>query len=159
MIVDDNWFAISLLRTVLQALGMWRLTECSSSADALKRLEQERFDLVLVDNNMPIMTGVELTRMIRGSAKVDNPALPIIMISGKTELGQVNDAVNAGVNEFLAKPFSADGVMRKILTAVNQPRPFIRAKTYIGPCRRRQRLPLKKHGVERRAAVAAGIVA
>ena len=72
LIVDDNWFARSLLRNVLQAMGVWKLVECLDPEEGFKRLQDEHFDLVLTDNHMPGMTGMEFTRLIRTSEKTGN---------------------------------------------------------------------------------------
>ena len=81
------------------------------------------------------------------------------MISSRTELGQVNGAVDAGIHEFLAKPFTAVGLVKKILSSINTPRQFVRSGTYMGPCRRRQRVALKSRGKDRRASGADEIAA
>lgn len=159
LIVDDNWFARSLLRNVLQALGIWKLVECPYPKEGLKRLQEEHFDLVLTDNHMPKMSGVEFTRQIRAGDRVKYPAIPIVMISSLTELGNVNKAADAGIHEFLAKPFTADGLVKKILSSINTPRQFIRSTTYVGPCRRRQKLVLKSRGKDRRMRSAGHLAA
>ncbi len=81
------------------------------------------------------------------------------MISSRTECGQVNKVVDAGVHEFLAKPFTADGLLKKITSAINAPRQFVRTRIYVGPCRRRQKLLVKIRGEECRARVALQLAA
>ncbi len=159
LIVDDNWFARSMMRNVLQALGIWKLVECPDPKEGLRRLQEEQFDLVLLDNDMPGLSGVEFTELVRASGEMDDPEIPIVMITSRTELGQVSKAVDAGIHEFLAKPFTADGLLKKIISAINTPRQFVRTKIYVGPCRRRQKLPIKIRGKERRARVALELAA
>jgi len=159
LIVDDNWFARSLLRTVLQTLGVWTLVECASPKEAFQKLEEETFDLILLDNDMPEMSGIEMTRHIRSSNVIDDPSIPIIMISSRTELEEVRQAVNAGIHEYLAKPFTADGLVKKVLAGATVYRQFIRSSAYVGPCRRRQKLMLKSHGADRRVRTGSAMVA
>jgi len=72
------------------------------------------------------------------------------MLTGHTERANVREARDAGITEFLAKPISARNIYARILQVVANPRPFVRCKKYVGPCRRRVDLPFE--GPERRAS-------
>jgi DNA-binding NtrC family response regulator len=66
---------------------------------------------------------------------------PVIMITGYTTQKRVAEARDAGVNEFLAKPVTARGIIDRITRIVEHPRPYIRTETYFGPDRRRRADP------------------
>jgi DNA-binding response OmpR family regulator len=70
------------------------------------------------------------------------------MITGHTSPERVHAARDAGVNEFLAKPVSSKSIMARVISVIENPRPFVRTKAYFGPCRRRRRVDY--HGPERR---------
>jgi DNA-binding NtrC family response regulator len=74
---------------------------------------------------------------------------PVIMITGHSTLQRVQAARNAGVNEFLAKPLTARGVVERISQVINHPRQYVRAPNYFGPDRRRRADP-NYHGPWRR---------
>ena len=74
---------------------------------------------------------------------------PVIMITGHSTLRRVSEARDVGVNEFLSKPVTARGVLERIARVVDNPRPFVRSKSYFGPCRRRRAMD-DYRGPERR---------
>jgi DNA-binding response OmpR family regulator len=94
-------------------------------------------DLILVDWVMAPIDGIEFVRMVRMAKDSFNPYVPIIMLTGYTEVRRVEEARDVGVNEFLAKPISAKSLYMRIAKIIREPRPFVRTKTYFGPDRRR----------------------
>ncbi len=66
---------------------------------------------------------------------------PVIMITGHSTLQRVNEARDAGVNEFLAKPLTARGVLDRVGLVIDHPRPFVKTDSYFGPDRRRRSDP------------------
>jgi DNA-binding response OmpR family regulator len=87
-------------------------------------------------------------RLVRTGKDSPNPFVPIIMLTGHTEMHRVIEARDAGVHEFLAKPISAKGLYSRVKSIIERPRPFIRAGLYFGPDRRRRQIDWK--GPERR---------
>ena len=106
--------------------------------DAWKVLTVNPCDIIFVDWVMSGMSGVELAQKIRSAPDSPNPFLPIIMLTGHTSIERVNLARDAGVNEFLAKPVSAKAILNRLVSVIEHPRPFVRTKSYFGPCRRRR---------------------
>ena len=72
------------------------------------------------------------------------------MLTGYTHIERVRQARDAGVNEFLAKPVSVKAIMTRLISVIEHPRPYVRTKSYFGPCRRR-RGDEEYRGPERRA--------
>lgn len=151
LIVDDNKHMRTLIRTVLNALGVWNVHEASDGADALKELEIFPADILICDLMMTPFDGIELTQMIRTAADSPNPFLPIIMLTGHTEMFRVAEARDVGVDEFLAKPISPKTLYGRIAQVIDNRRDFVKAGNYFGPDRRRRDDP-NYIGKERRSA-------
>ncbi len=150
LVVDDNQHMRSLIRTILEALGVSSIIEAREGQHALEKLTSQQVDLIIVDWNMEPMDGLALTRHIRSAADSPDPFVPIVMLSGHTEKARVMQARDAGITEFMAKPVSARSLYARIVSIIENPRPFVRTKDYFGPDRRRQMLPFE--GPERRQA-------
>ena len=138
LIVDDNAHMRSLLRALLNSIGIKEVSEAAHGAAALTLLRERKSDLVLSDMQMAPMDGIEFTRQVRLSELSPNPFVPIIMISGHTEKHRVEKARDAGVTEFLAKPITAANLFSRIAEIVERPRAFVRTEGYFGPDRRRR---------------------
>lgn len=149
LIIDDNVHMRTLIRQILYGLNVKRLTESADGAQALKELRVRMPDIVLTDWRMSPIDGIELTRFIRQSSDSPNPFVPIIMISAYSEKQRVTEARDAGINEFVVKPFSAKLLYTRLWSVIDNPRPFVRTKSYFGPDRRRRRGE-DYHGPERR---------
>ena len=119
-------------------------------------IDERAPDLILLDIRMPgPMNGLDLCRSIRKGETPTRPFVPIIVVSGHTDIQHINMARDAGANEFLAKPISARHLYSRICALITAPRPFVRAQRFFGPDRRRKgerRHFLDDHnGDERRA--------
>lgn len=137
LIVEDNTHMRSLLRALLNTLGINDIGEAIHGQAALEMLRERKIDLVLTDLAMAPMDGLELTRHLRGDANSPNPFVPIIMITGHTEKYRVEAARDAGVTEILAKPVTAHNLFARITEILERPRAFVRCDSYFGPDRRR----------------------
>ncbi|MGB0682993.1 MAG: response regulator [Magnetovibrionaceae bacterium] len=151
LIVDDNRHMRALVKTILHALGCKNVVEASDGADAFKELKHFAADIIICDWNMDPLDGIDFTRLVRTGADSPNPFVPIIMLTGHTEMNKVTEARDAGVHEFLAKPIAARGLYARIKAIIEKPRAFVRSKTYFGPDRRRKDSP-QYNGPDRRTA-------
>jgi CheY-like chemotaxis protein len=149
LVVDDNTHMRQILRALLHSFGARNVREAVDGATGLDAFVHYDPDIVLLDWNMPIFDGIELTQMIRQPDSMNNPYVPIILITGHTEQHRIIAARNAGVNEILAKPVSSKALYQRIVSVVVNPRPFLRTKDYFGPDRRRD-AKMAYHGPERR---------
>ena len=152
LVVDDNKHMRNLVKSILGALGVRTVMEAADGADALKELRHYAADIIILDWNMDPLDGLDLTRMVRQPADSANPFVPIIMLTGHTEMKRVIEARDSGINEFLAKPVSAKRLYERIKSVIEKPRSFIEVKgmaAYFGPDRRRRPMPGYK-GPERR---------
>jgi CheY-like chemotaxis protein len=137
LIVEDNAHMRSLLRALLNSVGIKDVSEAAHGQAAIESLRERKPDLVLSDLAMKPMDGLEFTRYVRNHEQSPNPFVPIIMISGHTEKYRVEAARDAGVTEFLAKPITAHNLFARIAEIVERPRAFVRCESYFGPDRRR----------------------
>lgn len=153
LIVDDNFHMRQLVKTVLSALNLRQVAEAEDGASAIKTLQSFEADFVICDWAMNPIDGIDFTKLIRTSEDSPNIYLPIIMLSGHTEMNRIMIARDAGVNEFLAKPVSATNLYQRIKAIIEQPRKYVRTPSYFGPDRRRREDP-NYIGNERRKEVA-----
>ena len=137
LVVDDNAAMRGIVRTVLAAFGCTNVFEAGTAKQAFETLRCEAIDVLIVDWKMQPIDGVALVRRIRADEKERIAFLPIIMLTAYAEPAKVREARDAGVSEFLVKPFSSEGLYRRLVSIVNQPRPFVRTKQFFGPDRRR----------------------
>ncbi len=141
LIIDDNKFSRSLLVTQLANYGIRLVRECGDGVEGLKCLQQDPIHMILLDYEMTPLNGAEFSRLVRRDPNIANPEIPIIMISGYSDLAHVREARKAGINEFLGKPVAADALYKRIEHTLLHPRPFIRTEKYVGPAPREERPP------------------
>jgi CheY-like chemotaxis protein len=148
LVVEDNRNMSNLIKQVLRTIGVRQVRIAFDGVDAFKEMRNNAIDIVLCDLAMEPINGIEFTQLVRTAPDSPNPYVPVIMLTGHTERGNVKAARDAGVTEFLSKPISPLYLYRRIIQVIDQPRPFIRCASYVGPCRRRKQLPFA--GPERR---------
>jgi CheY-like chemotaxis protein len=140
LVVDDNAHMRRLVTTILLAFGVENVYKAETTNDAWQAMRDVNPDVIFLDSMADGVSGIELVRLVRTSAASPNPFVPIIMMSGQARPGRVLQARDAGCNEFLAKPVTVNGIMAKLISVIENPRPFVRTKSYFGPCRRRREL-------------------
>ncbi len=150
MLVEDNQHMRILLIEMLRAIGVRHIHEARDGAEALATMRSTYIDVVLTDLSMSGLDGVEFVNLLRRSPDSPNPFCPIVMITGHSTERRVREARDAGVNEFLAKPITARGLVHRLTLLIENPRPFIRTADYFGPDRRRRDDP-RYRGPQRRA--------
>ena len=112
IVVDDSKVSRGLIKRVLLSLGI----ECIEAGDGQEALTVLRGveppDLAMLDWNMPVMNGYELVKALRAERRYD--AMRVIMCTSETETDQMHKALMAGADEYIMKPFTAEGVMSKL---------------------------------------------
>lgn len=158
LLVDDNAHMLHIVRTMLRGFGIVHIFEAKDPAEGLDVARNDAIDIIVLDYQMDLLDGLEFTRMIRTAKDSRNRYVPIILLTAYTERSRIGQARDAGVTEVCAKPINANELWLKMCACVNDPRPFVRAKGYFGPDRRRR--DAKDYtGKERRAAVLAEVPA
>jgi CheY-like chemotaxis protein len=149
LLVDDNHHMRVLLAEILKAVGVRHIYEASDGAQGLQMMRNHQIDIIMTDLSMQPLDGIDFVRLLRRSPDSPNQMCPVIMITGHSTMTRVQEARNAGVNEFLAKPLTARGVVERISQVVENPRPYVKTEDYFGPDRRRRADP-NFHGPWRR---------
>lgn len=112
LIVDDSKAMRMILERALKEVG-FETDGVGHGQDALDRLNQGgQFDLMLVDWNMPVMNGYDLVCAVRANALLGD--VRIMMVTTETSLSNVEQALNAGANEYLMKPFTREVLQEKL---------------------------------------------
>jgi two-component system chemotaxis response regulator CheY len=138
LIIDDNAPMREIIGTILKSLGVRKIIEASDGVEALKAVTELEVDIIFTDLMMQPVDGLAFIRWVRTSPASRNPYTPIVMVTGHATRASLDEARMAGVTEFLAKPLTARGVLHRVNEVINNPRDFVRAGSYFGPCRRRK---------------------
>jgi len=112
LLADDNEMNRLVAVTVLESYKVL-VIEVKNGAEALRVLKKERFDLVLMDMQMPIMDGLEATKIIRNNLKLH---IPIIALTANAIKGEAERCLEAGMNGFISKPFTEHDLINAIAT-------------------------------------------
>ena len=110
LVVDDSGTMRKIIIRSLNAVGFTEVVEAADGNEGLAAFQQQAFRLVMTDWNMPNKSGIELTREIRATGS----KVPIYMVTTEGERGRVLEAIQAGITDYLVKPFSADALREKL---------------------------------------------
>ena len=111
LIVDDSQIMRRIIVGLLKKAGVEDVAEAADGKEALDLLSQDKqIGLVLLDWNMPVMSGIDTLRSIRTT----NRTLPVVMITTESEKERVVEAIKAGANDYLLKPFRPDDILCKL---------------------------------------------
>ena len=110
LVADDSSTMRKIILRSLQAVGVTDVAEAADGAEAVALFTPGKFDMVLTDWNMPGMTGLEVLKSIRAQDK----EIPVIMVTTEAEKSRVLEAIQAGVTDYLVKPFTADTLREKL---------------------------------------------
>lgn len=116
LVVDDYRTMLRIIRDLLRQAGFNRIDEATSAAEALEKLEERPFGLVISDWNMQPMTGLDLLDRVRANPHLAK--LPFIMITAESKAENVVAAKRAGVDGYIVKPFNAETLKARIAAVV-----------------------------------------
>lgn len=136
--VEDNKHMQQIFWILMSSMGFRKVRFALNGDEALDLMITNKFDLILSDLYTSPVDGIEFTNRVRNSTGSIKSDIPIIIVSGNTEVRNVKAARDAGANEFMAKPVSAQGLHRRIQSVFNKPREFLEAGDFKGPDRRRR---------------------
>ena len=112
LIVDDFSTMRRIIKNLLRDLGFTNTAEADDGTTALPMLQSGSFDFLVTDWNMPGMTGIDLLRAVRADERLKT--LPVLMVTAEAKRDQIIEAAQAGVNGYVVKPFTAQGLKEKI---------------------------------------------
>jgi two-component system, chemotaxis family, chemotaxis protein CheY len=133
LVVDDNQYMRKMVRNLLVNCGIKEIYEAADGIAALDAIRTLAPDVVILDWEMPLLSGAELVRIVRSPGVFPMPDIPIIMLTGHCERWRVVEAVRLGVNEYLTKPVSAKAIYDRLVSILAQPRPVVQLGDYYGP--------------------------
>jgi two-component system chemotaxis response regulator CheY len=112
LVVDDYNTMIRIIRNLLRQLGFADVDDAADGSSALSKLRHKRYGLVISDWNMEPMTGYDLLKQVRADPVI--ATTPFIMVTAESKTENVIAAKQAGVNNYIVKPFNADTLKSKI---------------------------------------------
>jgi len=111
LLIDDSKTMRNIQRSILNQLGYTEIEEACDGEDAISKVASFRPDLCLVDWNMPVMDGLSFVKAFRVTDKLT----PLIMVTSEAEKSRVIEAIRAGVNDYVVKPFTPDLLSERIV--------------------------------------------
>ncbi len=112
LVVDDMVTMRRIVKNVLKQLGFSNIEEAENGQDGLQKLRAGQFNFVVSDWNMPVMTGIDMLRAIRADEKLK--AIPVLMVTAEAQQSNLVEAVQAGVSNYIIKPFTAETMQEKL---------------------------------------------
>jgi two-component system chemotaxis response regulator CheY len=123
LVVDDEPFMRNLVKRVLIELEITKVSEAGNGDEALAKVKEAEgaFDLIICDLEMPKMDGVEFVRRLRDLTGFPNTNVPVLIVTGHSEVESVKEAVAAGIHGYLVKPISKQALEKRIVAAITSP--------------------------------------
>jgi CheY-like chemotaxis protein len=147
LVADNSPHMAELVAVMLRGLGIRKVTTVADAGAAFAQLRTHRFDVLILADDLAGAGGADLTRRLRVSPDNPNQQVAIIMMSAEPDAAGIAAARDAGITEFLRKPFSAEHIASRLDSIRKAPRDFVTGGNFTGPDRRRRNAV---HGMERR---------
>ena len=116
LVVDDYQTMVRIIRNLLKQLGFENVDDAADGQAAIAKMRDKRYGLVISDWNMEPMTGLQLLQQVRADAKLK--AMPFIMVTAESKTENIIAAKQAGVSNYIVKPFNAETLKGKIEKAL-----------------------------------------
>jgi two-component system chemotaxis response regulator CheY len=116
LIIDDYSTMRRIVRNLLAQLGFNNVDEAANGKEAIAKMQEKNFSLVISDWNMEPMTGLELLKFVRADAKLKE--MPFIMVTAESKPENILAAKQAGVSNYIVKPFAADTLKTKMSSVI-----------------------------------------
>jgi len=112
LVVDDFSTMRKIIKNILRQLGFTNIVEADDGSTAWEVLNKDNIEFIVSDWNMPIMSGIELLRKVRGSEEYAD--LPFLMVTAEAQQENIIEAVQAKVSNYIVKPFTPETLGQKI---------------------------------------------
>ena len=112
LLVDDMVTMRRIVKNILKQLGFVNVEEAENGQEALQKLRADTYGFVVSDWNMPVMTGIDMLRAVRADEKLKTT--PVLMVTAEAQQSNLIEAVQAGVSNYIVKPFTAETLQEKI---------------------------------------------
>lgn len=142
LVIEDDRASRMLTEAYLEELGIVEIKVAADGEEALRVLRGYAPDVIVCDMVMEPMDGVTFVKRVRTDPSSANPYVPIILVTGQADRTTVRTARDAGVNLLMAKPITLEALRKRMNVVLNERREFIMNRSYVGPDRRRQDVPI-----------------
>ena len=112
LVVDDFATMRRIMKNILKQLGYTNISEADDGTTALEEMKKTTYDLIISDWNMPKMTGLDLLKTVRADPVYKE--VPFLMVTAEAQKQNVIEAVQAGVSNYVVKPFTAEAIAEKL---------------------------------------------
>lgn len=112
LVVDDMATMRRIVKNILKQLGFANVEEAENGQEGLQKLRDGTFGFVVSDWNMPVMTGIDMLRAIRADEKLKT--IPVLMVTAEAQQANLLEAIQAGVSNYIVKPFTAETMQEKL---------------------------------------------
>ena len=116
LIVDDDKFSRTFIKTALYQIGIKNIKEAATSKEGLEQLHNYKTDIILLDQQMPEENGIDFVKHLQSSAEYST--IPVIMITVDTTENTVMEAKNLGIKEYIIKPISPITLKKRIANTI-----------------------------------------
>jgi len=150
LVCDPNQHMGTLIGQMLRHIKVHAIEEVQTSTAARNALSDRKFAVIMLDDELGPADSVELVKALRAKENGLNRTTPVIMMSSAPDAARILAARDAGITEFLRKPFAAVHIESRLTSIFTAPREFVEANSYKGPDRRRRKAEFQ--GGDRRSA-------
>ncbi len=112
LVVDDSGTMRSIQKKILAGLGIMNVVEAGDGAQAIVTATKEKPDLIMMDWNMPNLSGIEALKKMKADPALK--AIPVIMVTSESEKSHIMEAISSGAANYVVKPFNADTIKEKL---------------------------------------------
>ncbi len=112
LLVDDSNTMRRIQKNALGKIGFTDIDEAPDGAQALEKVKGNKYDLVLMDWNMPVMNGLDCLKAIKADPAIKST--PVVMVTSESEKTRIIEAIQAGAANYVVKPFQPDTLKEKI---------------------------------------------
>jgi two-component system chemotaxis response regulator CheY len=133
LVIDHNTYMRRVTRTMLVNLGAKMVHEAADGLAALEIIRNQDPDVVLLERDIPILSGPELLRIVRSPDLFPRPNLPVIMLTKDAQRVHIAEALRLGANEVLIKPTSPKALQDRLLSVLANPRPMVQIGEHYVP--------------------------
>jgi two-component system, chemotaxis family, chemotaxis protein CheY len=137
LVVDQNQYMRKLTRMMLMNIGAKSIYEAADGLAALDVVRAVNPDVMLLDWDVPVLSGPQIMHIVRSPGVFAKPFLPIIMMTHLASRTRVHEAIRLGVHEVLTKPTSPKMLQDRLLSILVNPRPMVQIGKYFVPEPRR----------------------
>ncbi|MEW6248563.1 MAG: chemotaxis response regulator CheY [Nitrospirota bacterium] len=112
LVVDDMSTMRRIIKNILKQLGFNNVEEAEHGQEAISKLKADKYGFVVSDWNMPVMSGIDLLRTIRSDEQLKG--IPVLMVTAEAQKDNLMEAIQAGVSNYIVKPFTAETLQEKM---------------------------------------------